>query len=87
MHTSLRQDFGISKPKIAILALIHDVAPAVIITSITLIIGLLIGLLSDFSPISDMSILSSAIIFIALTTDVILLPALLLIFWRWLSHD
>ncbi|TNF70120.1 MAG: hypothetical protein EP298_00830 [Gammaproteobacteria bacterium] len=87
IHFLLKYQHRNQQPKIAITALINDVAPAVIITSITLIIGLLIGLLSDFRPISDMSILSAAIIFIALTTDIILLPALLFIFWRWLSHD
>lgn len=53
------------------------VGPALIATSITLVAGLSMGLLSDFGPIWSMSILSVSIIATALVVDLLLLPALL----------
>jgi predicted RND superfamily exporter protein len=53
------------------------VGPALIATSVTLIAGLSMGLLSDFSPIWNMSALSVSIIGTALVVDLLLLPALL----------
>lgn len=53
------------------------VGPALIITTVTLVAGLSVGMLSDFGPIWNMSALSVAIIAIALATDLTLLPALL----------
>lgn len=58
-------------------AVLNQVGPALIITTMTLSIGLLIGLLSDFAPILSMSSLSVSIILIALATDLLVLPALL----------
>ena len=53
------------------------VGPALIATSVTLVAGLSMGLLSDFGPIWSMSILSVSIIVTALVVDLLLLPALL----------
>lgn len=58
-------------------AILNQVGPALIITTMTLSMGLLIGLLSDFAPILAMSSLSVSIILIALATDLLVLPALL----------
>ena len=58
-------------------AMLNQVGPALIITTMTLSMGLLIGLLSDFSPILAMSSLSVSIILIALAADLLVLPALL----------
>ena len=58
-------------------AVLNQVGPALIITTMTLSIGLLIGLLSDFAPIMAMSSLSVSIILVALATDLLVLPALL----------
>ena len=55
-------------------AMFKSVAPAILITSLTLIAGLLIGLLSDFRPIVELSGLSAATIFVALVIDLTLLP-------------
>lgn len=54
------------------------VGPALIVTTITLVCGLSLGLLSDFGPIFRMSVLSVAVIGAALLVDLLLLPALLL---------
>ena len=56
---------------------LQRVGPAMIVTTITLIAGLSLGLLSDFGPIWSMSVLSVAIIGTALVVDLLLLPALL----------
>ena len=53
------------------------VGPALITTTITLITGLSLGLLSDFGPIWNMSILSVTVIGTALIVDLLLLPAML----------
>ncbi|MGQ0557072.1 MAG: efflux RND transporter permease subunit [Nitrospiraceae bacterium] len=58
-------------------AILNQVGPALIITTMTLSMGLLIGLLSDFAPILAMSSLSVAIILLALAADLLVLPALL----------
>lgn len=58
-------------------AMLDQVGPALIITTMTLSIGLMIGLLSDFAPILAMSSLSVSIILIALAADLLVLPALL----------
>ncbi|MGE0471268.1 MAG: RND family transporter [Nitrospira sp.] len=58
-------------------AVLNQVGPALIITTMTLSMGLLIGLLSDFAPILAMSSLSVSIILVALATDLLVLPALL----------
>ena len=57
-------------------ALIH-VGPALVVTTIVLGVGLALGLLSSFQPIVVISLLSAAIIAVALATDLFLLPALL----------
>ncbi|MGK0440825.1 MAG: putative RND superfamily exporter protein [Pseudohongiellaceae bacterium] len=53
------------------------VGPAIMVTSITLCSGIIVGLLSDFRPIVELSGLSAAIISLALVFDLICLPALL----------
>lgn len=58
-------------------AVLNQVGPALIITTMTISMGLLIGLLSDFAPILAMSSLSVSIILVALATDLLVLPALL----------
>ena len=60
-----------------VIGLFSSVAPAVLITSLTLIAGLLIGLFSQFRPIVELSGLSAAIIFVALVIDLTLLPILM----------
>ena len=61
----------------AIPAALNQVGPALIITTMTLSMGLMVGLLSDFAPILAMSSLSVAIILAALATDLLVLPSLL----------
>ncbi len=56
---------------------VTTVGPALVITSITLCVGLSVGLLSNFQPIATMSGLSVAVIAIALIADILLLPILL----------
>jgi len=56
---------------------LQRVGPALIATTITLVSGLSLGLLSDFGPIWNMSVLSVTIIGTALVVDLLLLPALL----------
>lgn len=53
------------------------VGPALIATTVTLTAGLSMGLLSEFGPIWNMSVLSISIIGAALAVDLLLLPALL----------
>ena len=57
---------------------LRRVAPALVVTTITLVSGLSLGLLSDFGPIRNMSLLSVMIIAAALVVDLLLLPALLI---------
>jgi hypothetical protein len=57
---------------------IRRVGPALIVTTVTLVCGLSLGLLSDFGPIWNMSALSVMIIGVALLVDLLLLPALLM---------
>lgn len=57
---------------------INRVGPALIVTTVTLVSGLSLGMLSDFGPIWSMSALSTTIIGAALLVDLLLLPALLL---------
>lgn len=54
-----------------------DVAPALLVSSVALVLGLEVALLSDFRPIMELGMLSIAIIISTLFTDVFLLPALL----------
>jgi predicted RND superfamily exporter protein len=54
------------------------VGPALMVTTITLVSGLSLGLLSDFGPVWSMSVLSVTVIAVALLVDLLLLPALLL---------
>ncbi len=60
-----------------VLEAIKRVGPAMIITTLTLVGGLSLGLLSQFGPIWSMSALSVGIIAAALLVDLLLLPALL----------
>ena len=57
--------------------MLADTGPALLVSSIALIVGLAIGLLSSFQPVKELALLSMAIIFLATVTDLILLPALL----------
>jgi predicted RND superfamily exporter protein len=72
-HWRLRRS-GITQ---AITGALQQVGPAVIITTIALMAGLGLGMLSQFDPIWSMSVLSTAIIGTALLIDLLLLPALL----------
>ena len=56
---------------------IAKVGPAILATSVTLILGLSAGLLSDFAPIKTMSGLSMAVIFAAVVTDLMVLSIVL----------
>jgi len=56
---------------------VKTVGPALLVTTLTLVTGLGIGLSSDFGPIWSMAILSIAIISVALLADFLLMPALL----------
>ena len=56
---------------------IAKVGPAILATSVTLILGLSAGLLSDFAPIKTMSGLSMAVIFVAVVTDLMVLSIIL----------
>ena len=55
----------------------RDVIPAVFISSLTMMLALSVGLLSDFKPIFEISLFSIVIILIALLADMYLLPSLL----------
>ncbi len=55
----------------------QQVMPAVVLSSLVLMVALLVGLLSDFRPITELSFLSILTICAALLADLLLLPALL----------
>ncbi|OED41745.1 hypothetical protein AB833_08975 [Chromatiales bacterium (ex Bugula neritina AB1)] len=57
--------------------MLADTAPALLVSSISLIAGLAVGMFSDFRPIRELAVLSLAVIFVATLTDLLLLPALL----------
>jgi len=57
--------------------MLADTGPALLVSSVALIAGLAIGLLSSFRPVKELAMLSMTIIFLATVTDLILLPALL----------
>ena len=59
---------------------IESVGPALIVTSVTIIVGLAAGLLSDFAPIRAMSGLSMGVIAVAVIIDLLVLSIVL----RWL---
>lgn len=59
------------------ISMLTRVGPALIITSVTIIVGLSAGLLSDFRPIRAMSGLSIGVIFIAVIIDLFCLTAIL----------
>lgn len=56
---------------------IMQVGPAMVMTTLALVVGLSTGLLSDFGPIWSMSMLSVLVIVMALVIDLLLLPAML----------
>lgn len=58
-------------------SLLCNVAPAIIMTSLLIIIGLIIGLSSNFTPIKELSLLTIFCIIMALIADLLLLPLLL----------
>jgi predicted RND superfamily exporter protein len=60
-----------------VLHTLQRVGPALVVTTVTLVASLSLGLLSDFEPIWSMSLLSVAIIALALAVDLLLLPAML----------
>ncbi|MGI9278277.1 MAG: efflux RND transporter permease subunit [Endozoicomonas sp.] len=66
-----------SGPDKALDAVWQSVMPAVWVSSLVLIIALLVGLLSDFRPIAELSFLSIATLIAALLTDLMVLPAFL----------
>ena len=61
-----------------VLELSRRVLPAVTITSLTLAVGLSIGMLSDFRPLRELSLLSAAVILAAWLVDALVLPAVLM---------
>ena len=65
----------LSEPKL--MNIYREISPAIIMTSISLIIAMFVGLFSTFKPIQDLSFLAIAIIVTAVVIDLILLPALL----------
>lgn len=60
-----------------VLSLYEKVCPAIVITSITLAAGLLVGVFSGFRPIYELSLLTIFIILAAMLVDLFLLPALM----------
>lgn len=69
--------FDVSK-KAAVRQTFNQVSPAIVITSLVLTTGFLVGLTSQFRPIMELSGLSAAVILIAMVVDLVLLPAILL---------
>lgn len=63
--------------KEAILTLYEKVCPAIMVTSITLAMGLFVGVFSGFRPIFELSLLSLSIILVAMLANLLLLPALM----------
>lgn len=55
----------------------RGVYPAIVVTSVVLAAGLIVGILSEFRPLRELSLLSSLIIFTAMLVDTLLLPAVL----------
>ena len=66
-----------SDSETALHKVIQQVLPIVVITSVTLMISLAVGLFSSFRPIFEISLLSILVIAIALFSDAILLPRFL----------
>lgn len=66
---------GVTDP---VASIVRDVLPAVILTSVTLIVGLAIGMASDFRPLRELSLLSCGIITAAMLIDVLVLPTFLM---------
>ena len=60
-----------------VFTLLSNVAPAITITSILIMLGLTIGLTSNFTPIKELSLLTIFCIFVAMVADLLLLPLLL----------
>jgi len=66
---------------------LSQVLPVVSFTTLTICMGFAVGLLSDFSPISQLSLLSCLIVLFAWGFDVLMLPVL---YQRWVlrkPHD
>lgn len=53
------------------------VAPAIIASSLMIILGISLGLVSDFTPIRELSLLTLLAVLFALLADLLLLPALI----------
>ncbi len=66
-----------SGPEFALDSVWLKVMPAVWVSSLVLIVALLVGLLSDFRPIAELSFLSITTLTAALLADLIVLPSLL----------
>ena len=64
-------------PQQSIVLATGEVGPALVFSSLALAAGLAVGLLSDFRPIWELSLLSLAIILAAMLTDLLVLPAML----------
>lgn len=61
---------------------LSDVGPALVVTSVTIVVGLSAGLLSDFSPIKAMSGLSMGVVSVAMLIDLFCLTVIL----SWLKR-
>lgn len=55
----------------------NHISPSIIMTSVSLVVAMCVGIFSTFKPIQDLSVLAIAIIIVAVIIDLILLPALL----------
>ena len=60
-----------------ILSLYEKVCPSILITMVTLVAGLFVGVFSGFRPIYELSLLSLFIILVAMLAELFLLPALM----------
>ncbi len=60
----------------------HSVGHALVITTVVLVLGFAVLLLSTFRLNSDMGLLTGIILLLALLIDFLVLPALLLLFDR-----
>ncbi|HSG99726.1 MAG TPA: MMPL family transporter, partial [candidate division Zixibacteria bacterium] len=72
-----RREIGLQAPE-AVSYAFRTVGPAMVITTVTLVLGFVILSLSSFSVNSDMALMTAITIAAALVADFILLPALLL---------
>lgn len=74
LHILMRYE-KLAEPKLN--NIYYNISPSIIMTSISLVIAMFVGVFSTFKPIQDLSILAIAIIITAVIIDLILLPSLL----------